>query len=580
MADIPLNSDPNAQAQNGPSSPGLVKRITAAFADPRLFLSEVTAPRNTAEGIPRPDRERMMFGGDPGGNVLDTFMANMPSSRKRQDLYRQYADMEECFPEIAAGLDMYADYTVSGGGTEKADSFEVIIEGNKYEEELKKVEERVRLKDKAWSIVRGMVRDGDEFHENIADPLGLSKIRALPKSEMYRNEDEIGNLPIQDAFMQRRNQKKVLFDQWQITHWKLAVNADDKYGRSILWSARRLSRELQLMEDSLTLARLSRAHQRLKYIVDVGKADAAAQNEIIEEFRQRNKRVRVINRSTGRMSLKRNPMLAEEDIYVPRMEGGAADVQTIQGDRSMLAINDILHKYDRMFAALKISKAWFGLTGPNIRSVVGEQGLNFMRTVRRVRNDFTIGAEKVYMIGLRLQGVTPEELANLELKFKFPMMSHADDELRFKLEQIKLAVAQQYRSLQLMSRHDILTKIICMEDDEATETLAHFDEEKESNPSLFANPGAAGPGMPGGIPGGAGGQASGDNVGGDGAGLRGGIPSQGEGWRTENFGVTRFDQRMIDTAVSKAIQSDPTLSATIASCMELVEHVRDALYAA
>ena len=390
---------------NAPLQPDekMIHRVTRAIATPLTYQVDDVEKDNTATGyVPNLSGLPGYMLSDPN-SLVSAYVEGQYTPSKRKLLYRQYAQIEEDFPEINSGLDMYADYTVSGGGTEDVRSFTVSTENGKYQKEIDEVVDRVGLRDKAWSMARGMIRDGDEFVELVADAGGLAKIRPLPKSEMYRNQDNVGNLVRDKAFIQQRAGNVVNFREWQCVHWRTVVDPINPYGRSILWSSRKLCRELALMEDALAIARLSRAHQRLKYTIDVGDATPADARQIVQEFKTANRRQRIMSKKTGRMSLANNPLLAEEDIYIPKHKDGVADVTTIPGDPSNQHIKDVLHKYDRMFAGMKISKAWFGLTGPNIRSVVGEQGLNFMRTVRRIRNDWKVGASKIIFVGLAAQ---------------------------------------------------------------------------------------------------------------------------------------------------------------------------------
>lgn len=542
VPDIPI-SGVNTDELKQPSDPGLLARVASLFQDPRVFQKDSVSELNTAQGeIPTTQFAQTVLGEKNG--IVSEFLSGFRDQAKRADLYRQYQDMERTFPELSAGLDMYADYTVSGGGTEKSASFEVETDDRLFKDELRKIERRLGIKEIIWSIARGMIRDGDEFAELIVDGAGLAKLRVLPKNEIFRNEDSIGNLKSGEAFIQRRGEKKILFDEWQLIHWRLRVDQSDPYGRSVMWSSRRLARELALSEDALTIARLSRAHQRLKYVVDVGETtDASEVSEILANARLKNRRIRVMNENSGRLSLRNNPLRTEEDIFIARRPGGSADVSVIQGDKSILSIPDILHKYDRMFAAMKISKAWFGLTGPNIRSVVGEQGRNFMRTVRRIRTDLKIGLTKLYLAGLRIQGVDTQRLLDLDLNFKFPMMSHADDELRYKLDTLKITIAKGHRELGTMSRQDILVNIFGINKHEAEELLINAN--KEPAPSVPAL-----------------------------APMPQGQKSNGSSTPFENLGLSDINKDHLQTAVNDAINRDPTILNLVDSVSELIDHIQ------
>ena len=477
------------------TSPGLIDKITKLLADPGLLNMEYVDTKNTGEGVNAERQEPTIFtpegkgGGDKYAIGKSYGFANLfPNGGARRTLYAEYEELESTFGEIQAAMDMYADYTTMGGSVEYDHSYSVYCTDKEYEDEIKTIEQRTQVKDMMWILARGMIRDGDEFVELIADKDGLAKIRPLAKHEMFRAEDEYGNLPLENAFCQQRGDQRALFDQWQVVHFRARSDLNSLYGRGILYGLRRLAKVLELAEDAVAITRLSRAHSRLKFTIDVGDADAARAQELVEQAKRANSQVRTIDPRTGRMRLKQNPLLAEEHFYIPRGTNGTANVETIAGDQSILRIDDLLHWYDRLFASLKISKAWFGLTGPNIRSVVGEQGLNFMRTVRRYRKCMIDGMNKIYTVGLALQGVPVERLKELELTYKFPLMTHADDELHFNLLKIKLEVAKEHNALKTMCRFDILTKIMGYEDREAKAILKAVDKERKDDPDVYGTP--------------------------------------------------------------------------------------------
>jgi hypothetical protein len=377
---------------------------------------------------------------------------------------------------------MYADYSVSGGGIDSTESYEFVCEDKTILDMLESVEKRIKLKQMAWSIVRAMCRDGDAFAENVFDDVSLAKVKVLPAQSMYRIEDKLGNLPPDKAFVQRAGSKEIVFAQWQITHFRLVVDPCEIYGRSILYPIRRLAKELGLIEDALTIARLTRAHQRWLHTIDTTGMNPTQRLDYIRKIKMENRRRRLIDPQTGRFMVQENPLRAEEDIYQGKSKDSVDSITTLNGDSSINNIGDVQHKYDRIFTGLVLSKAWFGLTGPNLRSIMGEQGLNFMRAVRRVRSDFKVGAHKTYVCGLRAKGISYEQIEESNIDYRFPMMSHQDDELRYKLDVIRLSVAEKNRSLGLMSRKDILVEIFKKTAEEADKLLGAADKDQAQKP--------------------------------------------------------------------------------------------------
>jgi hypothetical protein len=444
-------------------------KIASLFKSSRNIDQTVDPKNNTAEGVST-ENPSPYYGVDIDSTYVG-YLEQTRASRVRIELYSQYLEMEEQFPEIGSGLDMYADYTISGGGIDTGESFDIKTDNEKMKQDLEEIEKRVRLKNRGWSITRSMCRDGDVFGENVIDLQGLAKQKILPSKTMYRVEDRYGNLNPDKAFIQKANSVTIEFLPWQITHYRLESDLTEIYGRSILYSVRRLCKELSLCEDALTIARLTRAHQRWKYVVDTTGMNSTQSMAYLEQRKMMNRKRRTIDPTSGRLMMQNNPLKSEEDIYIAKGKDSLDDVSPMNGDSSINNIGDVLHKYDRMFTAMGVSKAWFGLTGPNIRNVMSEQGLNFMRRVRRVRDSFQEGALKTYIVGLRVKGYTYEQIMESKITLSFPMMSHQDDEMRYKLDLVRLAVAEKMMTLKLIDRETVLTKMFKMSDDESKKLL-------------------------------------------------------------------------------------------------------------
>lgn len=416
----------------------------------------------------------------PGYHALDKMYKSLAADSSRMDLYLAYAEMEEFTPEVEKALNFYADYAASGQTTEGESAIRFTSKNGVFDRRLEKIDDVVQLGKQAWAIIRGMCQFGDQFYENVFSDFGLAGLRALPKNTMYRIEDEYGIL---QGFEQRITKSKevIEFEDFQISHFRLRVDESKKYGRSILWSLRRLTMELALMDQAMTIERLSNAHRRLKVTVDVG-TDAKDENAIrkaINLVREINRRVRSIDPKTGKMRLKHNPLRAEEDIYIPSYKGSPADVDVLPASEAGKNVKDMVMKWERLFAGLGPPMSWYGLTGPNVRAVIKDQALNFMRTVRRIRKDFEREAVKAYQIALMVQYNIPwERVWKANVSIAWPQMSHADDLLAMELDELRAKVAKMFKELKLMSRRDMLITLFKKTPTVADELLANVSEDE------------------------------------------------------------------------------------------------------
>lgn len=408
---------------------------------------------------------------------MDEFFDSMFGISSRRELYRIYRDIEEGTPEVASGLDIYADYAVSGGTDKGTSSLVLTSKGRVFNKRLRRIDQNLRLSSKAWRIVRCMCEYGDAFYELIVNGAGVQTLKVLPRGEMFRIEDEKGALK---AFMQHSSfdSDPISFQPWQVSHFRLVYDDEEKYGRSILWPSKREALELMLMRSGMTITRLSRAHRRLKHMVDVG--DASSNTEIerhIAAAKARNKRQRTIDPRSGRMSLRANPLRAEEDIYIPVRKDSKSDVDVLAGDDSLRTIDDILFKRAGVLAGMKMPESWLGLTGPNVRNVADHQVLNFLKTVRRVRRDFASVAIVPYQIALMLQGIPWERVFLGNIDIAFPKMSMTEDMLAAELDKVRTIVAERLIKLRLMSRFDILVSLFEVPEEEARRLIDGVEED-------------------------------------------------------------------------------------------------------
>jgi hypothetical protein len=153
-----------------------------------------------------------------------------------------------------------------------------------------------------------------------------------------------------------------VLENWQVTHFRLLGNdAFLPYGSSVLEGARRIWRQLILIEDAMLVYRVIRAPERRVFYIDVGNVPPEEISNYLEQAQSSLKRNEVVDKSTGRVDLRFNPMAVDQDYFLP-VRGGESGtkIDTLAGGQNTAAIEDVQYIQKKLFAALKIPKAYLG----------------------------------------------------------------------------------------------------------------------------------------------------------------------------------------------------------------------------
>ena len=180
-----------------------------------------------------------------------------------------------------------------------------------------------------WS--RTMCKYGDYFlYLDIDETQGITNVIGLPAAEVERLEGEDKTNPNYVQF--QWNSAGMTFENWQMAHFRILGN--DKYapyGTSVLEAARRIWRQLTLMEDAMMAYRIVRAPERRIFYVDVGAIPPNEVEQYMQKVMTQMKRNSVVDDKTGRVDLRYNPMSVEEDFYIPVRGNTKSEVVSLPG---------------------------------------------------------------------------------------------------------------------------------------------------------------------------------------------------------------------------------------------------------
>lgn len=361
----------------------------------------------------------------------------------RMARYSDFSEMEAT-PEIASALDIYSEETASPD--EKGNALHIYSENRKIRELLRTLfYDTLNIDFNLTMWVRNLCKYGDFFLFNDVDPqYGVIGAYPIPISEVEREEGYDPDDPTAVRFRWMTQGNQVL-ENWQVTHFRLLANdAFLPYGSSVLDPARRIWRQLILIEDAMLVYRVIRAPERRVFYIDIGNVPPENAAEYLEQARASLKTNPVINKNDGRVDLRYNPLSVDEDYFIPVRGGDSGTkIESLAGGQNTAAIEDVEYIQKKMFAALKIPRAYLGYDEEiGSKATLAQEDIRFSRTIARIQKTVIAELNKIAMIHLYSHGFDGEDLIDFNLKLSNPS-----------------SIAQQQKLELISTRFDIAGKV-------------------------------------------------------------------------------------------------------------------------
>jgi hypothetical protein len=231
-------------------------------------------------------------------NNKNIFNPNLNYQTLRIQLYSDYEAMDTD-PLIASTLDILADES-----TLKSAMGEV-LSIKSSDENIQRVlynlyYDVLNIEFNLWSWIRNMCKYGDFFLKlEISEKFGVYNVIPYTVYHMVRHEgtdkedptkvtfsiDPDGLASSSDPNYIPNNDKNVIkLDNYEVAHFRLISDTNYlPYGRSYIEPARKIYKQLTLMEDAMLIHRIMRAPEKRMFYINVG---AIPPNEV-EQFMQK-----------------------------------------------------------------------------------------------------------------------------------------------------------------------------------------------------------------------------------------------------------------------------------------------------
>ncbi len=373
-------------------------------------------------------------------------------SADRMERYAEYEKMME-MPYVAAAAKVYADECCQRD-PDTGRIFNYSSKSPKVEKLIKELFDRIKIEEKCPFIAKELFKLGDSFWEVVSqEGKGVLGFYHRPAKTVEREEDNKGRL---EGFKQKLRGEVVEFKPDEMIHFRLLEDVKFyPYGYPILEDARRIYRQLALMEDAVVIYRLTRAPNRWVFYIDVGNMPPEKAEAFIDKLKKKFKKKRLIDPKTGKFVAKPDFLAADEDFYFPVFEGGRGSrVESLAGASNIADIVDIEYFQKMLFAALKIPKAYLANEeGFSTRATLSSISIQFSRSVKSIQNAIVDGVKKLIEIHLEKHGIK-----DVEFTLTMHSPNYIEEELRMESLLKRVQVAQELLSLTDKEGNPIVSK--------------------------------------------------------------------------------------------------------------------------
>ena len=337
-----------------------------------------------------------------------------------------------------------------------------MLEINSADENIQEILEQLfystlNIEYNLWAWIRNMCKYGDFYLKmEISEQFGVYNVIPFSSYNIVRQEgfnpenpnevrfkfDPYAAMTAVNGYMTTYNNSDpgIWFDNYEMAHFRLIGDVNYlPYGRSYLEPARRLFKQYTLIEDAMLIHRIVRAPDKRAYYLNVGNIPPGEVENYVQRFMMKMKKTPLIDPSTGQYNMKYNEMNLLEDYVIPhRGNTDSTKIETI-GGLNYDGIQDVQYFREKLFAALKVPKAFLGfekdLSG---RSTLSSQDIRFSHTIERLQKIVVSELKKIAIVHLYALGYTDDSMANFSISLTNPSIIYQQEKIQLLKEKIDL----------------------------------------------------------------------------------------------------------------------------------------------
>ena len=354
----------------------------------------------------------------------------------RLALFKDYETMDSD-PIISSALDVYSDESTMKG--EYGDVIKIKSDNDNIKDILNNLfYDIMNIEFNLWPWVRNLCKYGDFYlYLDIKDKYGITNVVPLSTYDVTRIEGQdpsepyMVNFHVQDADNRHSNQRSEKeFQNYEVAHFRLLSDSNFlPYGKGMIEGARKIWKQLSLMEDAMLIHRIMRAPEKRVFKIDIGNIPPAEVENFMQKIINKMKKAPVMDQD-GDYNLRYNIQNLTEDFFLP-VRGGDSGTQ-IEGLPGLTyeATDDIEYLRNKLMAALKVPKAFLGYEESlGSKATLAAEDVRFARTIERIQRILISELTKIGIVHLYSQGYTDEDLVNFELNLTNPSKIYEEEKI-------------------------------------------------------------------------------------------------------------------------------------------------------
>ena len=413
------------------------------------------------------------------GAGLSGYSDSLLTKSMRLNLFKDYESME-ADAIISSALDIYADES-----TMKSEYGEV-LQINTDNDQIKEILHNlfydiVNIEFNLWPWIRNMCKYGDFFLKlEINEKFGITNVVPLSVYDVSRLEGLdpenpeyvkflIEAVTSEHRYKQEQTSTKEELENYEVAHFRLLSDSNYlPYGKSQVEGARKIFKQLTLMEDAMLIHRIMRAPEKRVFKLDIGNIPPAEVDNYMQQVINKMKKAPVVDETTGDYNLKYNMQNITEDFFLPVRGGDSGtSIDSLPG-LTYEATEDIEYLKNKLLSALRIPKAFLGYKDQiGSKATLAAEDVRFARTIERIQRITLSELTKIAIVHLYAQGYQDAELTNFELTLTNPSTIYEQEKIE--LWNNKTSLAESMVRDGLVSSEWIYKNIFNFTEDEIKE---------------------------------------------------------------------------------------------------------------
>ena len=391
---------------------------------------------------------------------------SMAYHQVRRELFRDYDAMDND-PIIASALDIYSDESTTKN--EYGDILAIKSSNENVSAILHNLfYDIINIEFNLWPWTRNLVKYGDFFLAlEIAEGKGI--INVTPYS-VYNTERLEGTDPMNQNYVKFKVELdrfgKKEYENYEMAHFRLLSDTNFlPYGKAMIENGRRVWKQLQLMEDAMLIHRIMRAPEKRIFKIDIGNINPNEVDNYMQKIINKMKKTPFVDKNSGDYNLKYNIQNLTEDFFLPVRGGDSGtSIDNLSG-LEYTAIEDIDYLKAKLFAALKIPKAFLGYEEDvNGKATLAAQDVRFARTIERIQRTIVSELYKIAIVHLAGQGIDDSEMTNFQLTLTNASTIYEQEKVNLWSEKVRLA--SDMKALNMLSTDWVYHNIFGISEDE------------------------------------------------------------------------------------------------------------------